>query len=64
MFISELDPADPRASASDAILKSDAIFKRAKDAVAGLKALMAELEAAQITVPAHTIINEGPRRDA
>jgi hypothetical protein len=47
MFISELDPADPRASTSDAITKSDAIFKRAKDAVDNLKALMAELEAAR-----------------
>jgi hypothetical protein len=55
MFISELDPADPRASASDAILKSDAIFKRAQDAVDDLKRGLAELEAAQITTPAYII---------
>jgi hypothetical protein len=55
MFISELDPADPRASASGAILKSDAIMKLAQDAMEDLKRRMDALEAAQPRKPAYTI---------
>jgi hypothetical protein len=51
MYISELDPADPRASA---IIKSEVILKRAQDTLADLKRRMDELEAAK-PAPAYTI---------
>jgi hypothetical protein len=62
MYVSEMSPDDPRATAE--YMAAEDVVTKARNDVAEAKRLLAELIAARPATPAYMIANEGPRRDA